>query len=492
MQKNYLFLSLVFALLSLNSCKERKGPGTEAAPRTRLDGPRVDRDLSALKKEGVLRAILVYNSTSYFLYRGQAMGFEYEMSKALARDLGLQLEVVVAPSIDSVFDYLNSGRGDLIAYGLTVTEPRQALISFTDYLYTTHQALVQRKPEGWRRMARHRIDQQLVKDAIELIGDTVHVHRRSSYFERLENLSQEIGGAIVIDTVEGNYNTEDLIAMVVDGKIRYTVADYNVAAINQTFFPSLDVETPISLSQRIAWGVRKNAPELEQAINLWLADARRGSDYHYVYNKYYKHKKAYRRRVESELYSKNSGIISPYDELIQQYADSLGWDWRLLASVVYQESRFDPSAESWAGAMGLLQIMPETANDLGLADPSDPAASLEAGSRYLDQLYQRFAHIPDSVQAQKFALASYNCGYGHVLDAQRLAARAGLDSTRYDRATEIYLLKLGEYQYYSRPEVRYGPVRGREPYHYVRQIFARYQHYRRLVPQYLEADSLQI
>lgn len=466
----------------LSSASNRK-------PRATLDGPILEKDLDQIQADGKLKAIMIYSSTTYFLYRGEAMGYEYELLKRLADDLGLELEIVLAHNIDEVFDLLNKGEGDIIAYGLTITEARKKLIHFTDYLYTTHQALVQRKPRNWRRMRRDRINQALVRDVIDLIDDTVHVHRRSSYYERLLNLQKEIGGTIHVDTITGDFNIEDVIKLVVDGKIDYTIADYNLASINATYYPILDVETPVSFSQRIAWGLRNNSPQLEQAVNQWIAGMRKNGTYNYIYKKYYTHKKTQKRRIESEFYSKNSGQISEYDALIKRAADSLSWDWRLLASQVYQESRFNPRSESWAGALGLMQIMPGTAADLGVSQPYDPEQNLLAATKYLKYLYNKFPGITDSIQRIKFTMAAYNCGYGHLLDAQRLAAKNGLDSLQFDDATAIWLRDLGQYKVYSDPIVRYGPVRGEEPFAYVRDIFLRYEHYRRLIP-LTAADSL--
>jgi membrane-bound lytic murein transglycosylase F len=483
-----LYLLLII-LATLSACTPKPDPDSLSA-RTELDGPIVERDLEQIAEDGKLKAIMVYSSTTYFLYRGQAMGYEYELLKRLADDLGLELEIVLATNIDEVFDMLNRGEGDIIAYGLTITEDRKELITFTDYLYTTHQALVQRKPSNWRRLSRDNIDHKLVRDVIDLIGDTVHVHRRSSYYQRLINLQQEIGDEIYIDTIVGDFNIEDVIKMVVDGKIRYAIADYNVASINQTFYPILDVETPVSFSQRIAWGVRQNSPELQLEVNNWIGKMRKRDTYNFIYNKYYQHKKSYKRRVQSEFYSKNSGVISQYDSVIQIAADSLQWDWRLLASLIYQESRFDPESKSWAGAGGLMQLMPGTAQDLGVENLYAPEQNILAGSAYLAQIYQKFQNITDSTQRIKFTMAAYNCGYGHLLDAQRLASKNGLDSLLFDDNTALWLRQMGQYRVYSDPLVRYGPVRGEEPFRYVRDIFLRYDNYRNLIPE-AEPDTLE-
>jgi membrane-bound lytic murein transglycosylase F len=482
MEKLKIVLALIF-IFTLGACNQSDLSSSQSRrPKTELDGPIVTRDLKEIAKEGKLRAIMIYSSTSYFLYRGQAMGLEYELVKRLADHLGLELEIVLASNIDEVFDLLNRGEGDIITYGLTITEPRKELINFTDYLYTTHQALVQRKPSNWRKMARHKVSKYLVKDVIELIDDTVHLHRKSSYYERMLNLQEEIGGQIYLDTVVGDHNIEDLIKMVVDGKIKYTISDYNLASINQTYYPILDVETPVSLSQRIAWGTRNNGPEFLNTVNQWIKTLRKTDAYHFIYDKYYVHKKSYKRRIDSEFYSKNSGQISQFDTLVQHYSSILGWDWRLVSSVLYQESRFDPKATSWAGAGGLMQVMPSTASDLGLNDVYSPNQNVEAGTRYLRDIWEKFAHIPDSNQRIKFTLASYNCGYGHLLDAQRLSSKDGKDSLQFDENVAPWLRKMGEYRHYSDPLVRYGPVRGEGPFRYVRDIFLRYEHYKRLIP----------
>lgn len=487
MRNKLYFIAPVLLLLLLCgsiACERKLSQATLEDPtlNAQFYGPQVERDLDKIRESGKLKAIAIYNSTSYFLYRGQPMGFEYEMLSHLAADLDLQLEIVVARNVNEVFDLLNKGEGDIIAWGLTITEPRKKIVSFTDYYYLTHQTLVQRRPENWRRLPKYKIDRQLVGDVVELIGDTVAVPRYSSYYQRMLNVQQEIGGTIILDTNVGGANTDDLIDQVVKGEIKYTVADYNLAAINQCYNPILDIETPVSFSQRIAWAVRKNSPELLKAVNGWINKFRKKDLYYILYNKYFENKKSYQRRVKSEFYSRKSGKISPYDSLLKAQSADLGWNWRLLASVVYQESRFDPRAKSWVGAQGLMQMMPATAREMGVQNPLDPAQSLAGGIRYLDNLYGKFEKVEDSIQRIKFALAAYNCGLGHVRDAQRLARKFGENPHHWDGATELYLRQLNSAEYYQDPVVRYGYVRGEEPYNYVRDIFLRYQHYRRLLP----------
>ena len=474
----YLFIGvLIFSF----SCKKEVVTSEEKSALI-SENVEVARDLSQIKEDGKLTVITIYNSTSYFLYRGKPMGFEYELVKKLAEHLKLELDIKVANDIDHLFDMLNRGDGDLVAFGLSVTEDRKKQVAFTDYHYLTHQVLVQRRPDNWRRLPMYKIKKQLINDPIDMIGKKVYVRKNSSYYERLKNLEKEIGGKIDIQFVSGDKTTEDIIKMVVEDKIDYTISDYNIAAINKTYNPILDIDTEISFSQRIAWAVRKNSPELLVEINSWLKNIKKKDFYYVVYNKYFKNKKSYRRRIKSDFYSKNQGKISPYDDLIKNNVERLGWDWRLLSSQIYQESRFEPNDNSWAGAVGLMQLMPGTAKDLGVKNMNDPSQNLNAGTRYLKQLHEKFSKVEDSIQRIKFTLAAYNCGLGHVRDAQRLTKAFGEDPFVWDDNVEDYLLKLSSREFFNRPEIKYGFVRGREPYLYVKEIFLRYEHYKKLIP----------
>ena len=477
MKSNLIRIGLAFlAIVTLWSCQ------WSLAGETPESGfPEIKRDLEEIRSDGKLRALVAYSATGYFLYKGQPMGYEYELLRRLADYLGLELEVRVVNDLDQMLEILQSGQVDLVAHGLAITRERKEEVAFTDYLYLTKQVLVQRKPPNWRRMTLDQVRASLVEDPVDLIGDTVSVRKNSSYLKRLENLSREIGGPIVIDTLEGNLSTDEIIKMVVDKRIKYTVADRNLAHINASSYPILDVSVPVSFSQRIGWAVRKNARDLQQALDQWLAKEKKSDEFYYIYNKYFENRRSFNRRVRSEFYSLAEGRISPYDSLIQLYAEDLGWDWRLLASQVYQESRFDHNATAWTSARGLMQLMPATAAELGISDPSLPDESLKGGVLYLKQLGRAFESIPDSLQRTKFTLAAYNCGLGHVQDAQRLARLRGLDPNQWDENVDQMILALSYPKNYNNQVVEYGYLRGVGPYRYVKQIFERYAHYESLI-----------
>ena len=434
-------------------------------------------DLEQIKASGTLRALTVYSGTSYFLYKGRPMGYEFELLERFAEYLDVDLEMIVVKNINELFEKLNNGEGDIIAHGLTITTDRKEEVSFSNHLYLTKQVLVQKKPDNWRGMSWTKLKKALVHDTIDLLGDTISIRSMTSYKERIYNLSDELGGTIHINLLSGELATDEIIEKVVNGDIKYTIADNNIASIMATYYPILDVKVPVSFSQRIAWATRHDSQNLLNATNNWLKQIKRKIDFNVIYNKYFKNKKYFRRRIKSNFYSLNNQQISPYDGLIKKHSKVLNWDWRLVASQVYQESKFDPRVSSWAKASGLMQLMPNKAKELGVTNRSDPEQSIKGGTKYLKRIWKNFEHIPDSIQRTKFAMASYNCGMGHVFDAQRLAEIEGLKKDVWDDHVETMVLKLSKPEYYNNPIVKYGYVRGLEPYNYVKQIFERYQHY---------------
>lgn len=442
-------------------------------------------DLDSVLASRKLRAIVANSSTSYFIYKGQPMGYEYELLKILADSLGLELEIKVADDLDRLIEMLNNGEGDIIAAHLTVTSQRAKDVSFTDYHVTTRQMLVQRKPADYRRMHSSQIEKELIRNQIDLIGQEVYVRKNSSYYGRLNNLAEEIGGKIDIKTVKGEVETEELIAMVADGKISHTVADEHLAMQNARYYGNLDVKTPISFPQKIAWAVNQKSPKLLKRINEWLANMKKHPAFHHIKNKYFKPTNAQLARFESDFNSESGGKISPYDDLLKQYSESLGWDWRLLSSLVFQESRFNNNLESWAGAKGLMQLMPATARRFGVNVDTvfTPQQSVAAGTEYLKWL-DRFwvKHVADSMERVKFILASYNAGHGHVLDAWRLAKKYEKNAAKWEGNTEDFLLNMSLKKYYKDDVVENGYCRCKQPVKYVREILSRYEQYKAMIP----------
>lgn len=432
-------------------------------------------DIDDIKKRGKLIAITTYSANSYFIYRGTPMGFEYDLLTRLANELNVKLELKVTKDIDNIIHMLNSGEGDIIAANLAMTKKRAEQFQFTEHFLTSRQVLVQHKSA------------KPIRNVIDLIGKEVHVHKGSHYYHRLHNLSEEIGGEIKIVPVAGDLIAEQLFKQVADQEIEYTISDENTALINKAYFPQLDVATMVSFPQRIGWVVRKRSKGLTEKVNQWLKEIKANGTLKAVFNRYYKMQRTNPTLV-SEYHSLSGGKISRFDNLIKKGAQTIKWDWRLLASLTYQESRFTPSARSWAGARGLMQVMPYTGVGYNLYNPKENVA---AGTKYLKYLEARWQPvIEDEKERLKFIIASYNAGPGHVEDARRLAQKYGKNPDIWFDNVEIYLRHLSNEKYYNDAVVKYGYCRGDEPYFYVRQILERFEHYKKFISSTNEPKKL--
>lgn len=470
----YFFLLIVSALLF--SCDSGSLPVNENVP--------VDRDLDEIRERGKLIALTDYNSISYFIYRGEPMGFQFELLREFADYLQIELELVTENDLSQSFNMLNDGTIDLLALNLTINNERRQKVKFTNPIMQTRQVLVQKRPDNWREMTRDQIDDLLVRSLLDLADKTVYVQSESSYAQRMKNVQSEIGDTIHI--VEVPMEVEELITLVASGEINYTVSDENIAMVNRTYYPNIDLETPVSFEQNLAWAVRLNGSEkLLEELNNWIEGFKKTRRYANLYAKYFKNSRS-KHIVRSDYFSLGSGNISRWDNYFKRYSDSIGWDWRLLASLVLQESRFDPDVESWAGAYGLMQLMPSTGEQFGIDIYSSPENNIKAGIKYIQWLQELFKEkVPDEEERLKFILASYNVGPGHVLDARQLARKNGRDPDVWDNNVAYYLLRKSDPEYYHDPVVEHGFCRGEEPYNYVIEVLERYEHYKN----FLESDD---
>lgn len=463
-------------------------------PQTFISEPQVEIDLDAIVKRGYINALVDNNSFSYFIYKGHPMGYEYELLQLLAKHLNITLKIKVTSGVERAFEQLNTGEGDVIAFPLTITKSRRQTVNFTQPHFNTYQVLVQRKPENWTQLTLDEINNNLIRDPANLVGRKVHVIKGTSHELRLKNLSEELGGDILIQDDTLISESESLIRKVALGEIDYTVADHTMARVNSAYYPNIDVNTVLSVPQQIAWAVRKNSTKLGEAIDQWLSKIKRQPTFMVIYNRYFKSPRTSLIHMQSDYSSLGGNKLSPYDEIIKTGAGKLGWDWRLLAAVVYQESKFNPGGESWAGARGLMQLMPQTAKRFGASDLTNPRESLKAGVNYLMYLEKYWGkRIPDQQERLKFVLASYNAGLSHILDARKLCAKYGKNEALWEDV-EFFLLKKSDPQYYRDPVVTTGYCKCEEPVNYVREVLERFEEYKIHIrlPQFDEAalDSL--
>lgn len=323
-KQKIIILGMVAAILILlSSCSRRDQPRFRDVESLK---PELTSNLETIREKGILKVVTEYNSISYFIYRGQPLGFQYEMLRDLAEHMDLELEVSVSNDLEQNFLDLEEGRVDLIAMSLTITSERKEEVAFTVPLLQTRQVLTQRKPKQWAKMNSKQIENSLIRNQLDLAGKMVYVQAGSVYADRLRSLSSEIGGGIEINEVQ--LESEQLVQRVALGEIDYAICDENVGLVNSTYFPQLDVGTAISFPQHVAWAVHPNSDSLRVEINKWLEKYKKTRSYAILYNKYFKNRHSY-RSIHSEYYTLGSGKISSYDEIIKRESERIGWDWRL-------------------------------------------------------------------------------------------------------------------------------------------------------------------
>lgn len=417
-------------------------------------------DLSGLKKRRRLRMITRNNPMTYFIHRGQQVGFEYELIKKFASEHDLRLEIVIPDSHAELLSDLNKGEGDVVAVAMTITEKRRAEAAFTRPYNEVGELVVVREEE------------QSISSLGDLAGRTVHVRESSSFHTTLTALKDGIDGleiALVADDVE----TEDILAGVEDGTYDITMCDSNLLDVERAYGRRIKAAFSIKPTA-LGWAVRKDNPELLAALNRYIAREKGGLFFNMMKKRYFLNKRAVARAKDS-LRVDLGGKLSPYDDLVKKYANQYGQDWRLITAQMYQESKFDPKAVSWVGAQGLMQVMPRTGQQLGFVNLQDPRESIHAGVKYMHHLINRFDHKLPIQERIRFALASYNVGYGHMLDARRLAREKGWNADRWFGHVERAMRLLSQPAYYKR--ARYGFCRGNQPVHYVENIQSFYDAY---------------
>ena len=435
------------------------------------------RDWNEIQSEGVLRAITMSNSTSYFIYRGEEMGCEYELIKQFADEHNLQLEIVVADSFENIIELLTQGKGDIVVYDMPVNLKKRLKFIHCGPEMITNQVLVQRN------------DTTLIKKVNDLVGKTIYVEKGTRYEVRAINLNKEIGGGVeILHNINDTTTTEGFIDAVANGNINYTITDNISAALNKSYYHNLNIGLEVGFSQRSAWLVNNKSSALADSINSWVTQNNKDQKYISTLQKYFKMSKWGNEHVSPKemAISLKNGVISPYDHIFKQYADSINWDWRLLASIAYNESQFDSSLVSWAGAKGIMQLMPATArhfSDEGW-DMTNNRENIAAATRYIASLDRSLRRkVEDQEERVKFILASYNSGLGHILDAIALAEKYGKDpQVWFGNAEET--LQLKNYpEYYTNSVCKCGYFKGKETLAYVEKVIELYRFYKQNMPE---------
>ena len=412
------------------------------------------RNWTAVRASGQLRMLTLSSPVTWYLWRGEPLGFEYELVRAFADSHDLDLTVIVVRDHAELVEALVAGRGDLVAAGWVETPARRerGLLFSHPYLEIRETFVTRGEP---------------VAALADLAGRTVTVPRATSYVATLAALEGDFAVA------ESDRPSDLILEAVAAGEVELTLIDSHRAELAATFEPRLTLGLALEPANHLVWAVGPGHQELKRQLDAFLEAGYRGYHWGVLRNKYFVNRRRQARQREHRI---TGDQLSAYDPIVKPLAEAGGFDWRLVVAQMYQESGFDPERVSFAGARGLMQVMPRTAEELGV-DPVrlvDPATGIDAGVRYLAWTRDRFPNLPPGERLW-FALAAYNAGHGHVRDARRLARELGFDGSLWFGHVEEAMLRLGEPEYARR--AAYGYVRGSEVTGYVRGIRDRYRAY---------------
>ncbi len=439
------------------------------------------RDYQEIISSDTIIAVVSTNPIDYFIYQGRPMGFQLEILQEFAKYNNLSLKIIVENNLLKGVDLLMDRKCDVLAQSIVVSAERDLVYEFTIPVRETRLVLVQRKPQEYFQLSYNELEDTLVRTIDELDGKTIFAYKGSISKTVLQNLSQEIAENFYIADID-SISPEQIIYYVANGRFDYAICDESIAKVAQSYYPNIDIKTELSLPQNIAWGIRPESVVLLDSINNWLEEFKKTPDYNKFCLRYINNNRIL-VDINSEFYSGNEGKISNYDNLIKKYSHIAGWDWRLISSLIYEESRFNESVTSWAGAYGLMQLMPFIYSKFAPDSVSGVEAHIAAGANYIAFLETKIPeNVQDSATAVKMLLAGYNIGFGHVEDAICLAEANGENSASWD-VISFYLTNLSNPKYFNDTCVKHGYISGIYAVNFANNIAERFEHYKNVIPE---------
>ena len=433
----FTFIFIFIVICSINFLSEKPAP--EIIP------------LDNILDSGSITLITRNNTHCYYTYREQAMGFEYDLSKEFADFLGVKLNVVIADNLEAMTSLLMNEKGHFIGASMTDLPGTRGVSLSDGYMLIRQHIIINRKSRK-------------IKSIEKLKGKTIHIGNGTSHYNQLEILKHN--GINLKKITSKDMSEDDLIQKVAEGKIDITIAHSNVAYLNRRYHPKAIVSLPVGEKKHLKWAVKANSPKLLDKINIFFETIKKNGKFTTIYNRYYSDIDSF-NYVDLNSYHKSLNKRLPrYSNIIKSAAKKYDFDWRLIAAQIYQESHFNPRARSRSNALGMMQLTSTTAESLGVTSAYDPEQNIYAGVKYLRKLYDLFDKAEDKDRLY-LALAAYNVGQGHVLDARNIAREMNLDPNKWSSLSKT-LPMLKKEKYFMK--AKYGYCRGTETVNYIKQI----------------------
>jgi membrane-bound lytic murein transglycosylase F len=404
------------------------------------------------------------------------MGYQLDLLRLFAKDLGVSLKIIASNDISELYYFLDLHIGDIIALNIPVTKEGKMLLNYSADLGETQMVLIQRKPVT----GDHSKPLRLVTSYTDFTDDTIYF-RSNAFF--LPLIRKFIDVADHVNLLENRKNNpEELVRMVSEGKIDYAICPENLARVLAKHYTNIDAGLTLSGTYKFAWGAGHYSDSLLARLNAWMEGMNRKNEMQNIYLSYFDNPRI-QNYFQNDYCSLKSGKISPFDAEIRKESKLLHWDWRLLASLIYEESNFRTGQVSGRNATGLMQLTPEIAGKFGMDSTSSVAKQIDAGVKYLKWLDK---HLPDEItdprERIQFILAAYNVGLGRILLAREKAVRYGRDPNKWSHSVDYYLTHKSKREPVQKTPERQFAMSYPEPGGYVNDILDRYNHYRNIIP----------
>ncbi|HTE33768.1 MAG TPA: transglycosylase SLT domain-containing protein [Chryseolinea sp.] len=419
-------------------------------------------------EDKVLKVLTLHSINTYFLYDGEEHGLEYELLQLYAKHAGLDIDIVTVENYKQMYDSIAKGDFDMAMGTLFVNAAMDSITPFGNVLYHSDVVLV----TGGAPTS-------------SMQGSYNLIHHSPIHFwmNERDSIVQHFKDSIT--HLETFLSKELALELVARNEYPGLLVDKNEFLIMQSYFPQLKEHTVLERDQPVAFAFNPHSKSLKDDFNAWHTAKRHSGDYEFTLKKYKDHSTFIKEKLKYEMPVIRRGVISKYDSLIKIYAQKESFDWKLIAAIIHQESRFRPLIVSPVGAYGLMQLMPSVAKTykINFKKLSSPDLNISTGTHYFRWIYQHFDK-PEYKEEDKikFSLAAYNAGIGHIYDAKALATKYNMDPHVWSGNVETMLLRKSSHKYYSDPIVKFGHCRGYETQVYVRNIMQYYEHYLNFLP----------
>ena len=414
--------------------------------------------LQHIQDAGVLHVLTRNAATTYFTGPNGAEGFEYDLVKAFADHLGVSLKISTEDNLNNMLAKVQEGDVDFAAAGLTVTAEREKTLRFSDSYQSITQQLVYN-----HSIPRPKNMDDAVEGMMEVIANSSHVEKLKELKEKYPRLSWD-------ENKEAG--TTELLMLVAENIIDFTIADSNEVLLTRRFHPTLGVAFNISKPQQLAWAFSKTGDNsLYLEANKFLAAYKKSGELAQLIKRHYEHASKYQYAGTPTYLAHVRYRLPRYQESFEHAAEVNDLDWQLLAAIAYQESHWNSRAVSPTGVRGIMMLTNATARELGVEDRTVPEQSIQGGAQYISELYEKFSNELDDKDRLWFTLASYNVGFGHVQDARIITKKNGGNPDKWVDVKESLPL-LQRKRWYKK--TRYGYARGNEPVKYVENIRSYY------------------